>query len=83
MDVISDQARSMELAIEAELQNTVHRWCKWHVGESPGYIAYYADNFNRTRLEEDIPRRMLYETLAAQCSTAPRAGFMVQVVEEI
>ncbi|KAI4972629.1 hypothetical protein ZWY2020_003554 [Hordeum vulgare] len=60
-------------------------------GESPGYIAYYADNFNGTRLEEDIPRaglasrrkRMLYETLAAQCNTAPRAGFMVQVAEEI
>lgn len=31
MDVIPDQARSMELAIEAELPNTVHRWCKWHV----------------------------------------------------
>ncbi|KAI4976467.1 hypothetical protein ZWY2020_050074 [Hordeum vulgare] len=60
-------------------------------GESPGYIAYYAHNFNGTRLEEDIPRaglasrrkRMLYETLAAQCNTAPRAGFMVQVAEEI
>ncbi|KAI4996749.1 hypothetical protein ZWY2020_052091 [Hordeum vulgare] len=57
----------------------------WCFGESPGYIAYYADNFNGTRLEEDIPRaglasrrkRMLYETLAAQCNTAPRAGFMV------
>ncbi|KAE8810982.1 Protein FAR1-RELATED SEQUENCE 3 [Hordeum vulgare] len=28
---VNDQARSMELAIEAELPNTVHRWCKWHV----------------------------------------------------
>ncbi|KAI5011452.1 hypothetical protein ZWY2020_013589 [Hordeum vulgare] len=61
------------------------------IGESPGYIAYYADNFNGTRLEEDIPRaglasrrkRMLYETLAAQCNTTPRAGFTVQVAEEI
>ncbi|KAI4979920.1 hypothetical protein ZWY2020_016673 [Hordeum vulgare] len=60
-------------------------------GESPGYIAYYADKFNGTRLEKDIPRaglasrrkRMLYETLAARCNTAPRAGFMVQVADEI
>ncbi|KAI4978557.1 hypothetical protein ZWY2020_015310 [Hordeum vulgare] len=63
----------------------------WCFGESPGYIAYYADNFNGTRLEEDIPRaglasrrkRMLYKTLAVQCNTAPRTSFMVQVAEEI
>ncbi|KAI5007387.1 hypothetical protein ZWY2020_050832 [Hordeum vulgare] len=59
-------------------------------GESPGYIAYYADNFNRTRLEEDIPqagltsrrKRMLYETLPARCNTAPHPGFMVHVPDE-
>lgn len=29
--ILTDQARSMELAIEAELPGTTPRWCKWHV----------------------------------------------------
>ncbi|XP_044410526.1 protein FAR1-RELATED SEQUENCE 5-like [Triticum aestivum] len=31
--ILTYQARSMELVIKAELPNTTHRWCKWHVLE--------------------------------------------------
>ncbi|XP_044429287.1 uncharacterized protein [Triticum aestivum] len=65
---------------------------KWTVrGESPGYIAHYADNFNAYELEEAIPevglplrrKRMLYETIACSGNTAPHPGFMEEVeVEE-
>jgi hypothetical protein len=26
-----DQARAMEIALEAVLPGTTHQWCKWHV----------------------------------------------------
>uniref|UniRef100_A0A8R7TV07 Protein FAR1-RELATED SEQUENCE n=1 Tax=Triticum urartu TaxID=4572 RepID=A0A8R7TV07_TRIUA len=29
--ILTNQARSREIAIKSELPNTVHRWCKWHV----------------------------------------------------
>lgn len=60
-------------------------------GESPGYIAHYADNFNAYELEEAVPevglplrrKRMLYETIPCSGNTAPHPGFMEEVeVEE-
>ncbi|XP_048531643.1 protein FAR1-RELATED SEQUENCE 5-like isoform X2 [Triticum urartu] len=47
--ILTNQARAMELAIEVELPNTVHRWCKWHVlkkaNESMGVLWSKNSNF--------------------------------------
>ncbi|VAI81385.1 unnamed protein product [Triticum turgidum subsp. durum] len=91
MEVLEEQIRwALVVQRSAETTQAIVDLCGLMSGESAGYIAYYADNFNGTRLEHDVPqdgmparrRRMLYETMAAKGNSTPSPGIMEQATME-